>query len=82
MMGIASWAAVYFILWWVCLFAVLPFGVRNQSDADEVVEGTEPGAPVLFRLWPKLLATTILAAIVLALVIWGLSNPFLQEYWR
>ena len=76
-----SWAAVYFILWWVCLFAVLPFGARNQSDTGEVTKGTEPGAPVILRLWPKLLATTLVAGVLLALVAWGLSNPTLQRYW-
>jgi predicted secreted protein len=80
-MNWVSYAAVYFVLWWLCLFAVLPFGVRNQEDVGEVTKGTEPGAPVFFRLWPKLLATTIVSAIVLALVMWGLSNPDLQRYW-
>ena len=28
-------AAIYFIIWWVVLFAVLPFGVRNASEAGE-----------------------------------------------
>lgn len=76
-----SWAAVYFILWWLCLFAVLPFGARNQSDTGNVTEGTEPGAPALLRLWPRLLANTVVSAILLALVIWALSNPMLQRYW-
>ncbi len=77
-----SYAALYFILWWLCLFIVLPFGARNQADAGEVVKGTEPGAPVLFRLWPRLLATSILAAVLLVLVMWGLSNPYVQRYWQ
>lgn len=80
-MTIASWAAVYFILWWLCLFLVLPFGVRNQHDTGEVTKGTEPGAPALFRLWPKLLGTTMISAALLGLVIWGLSSPILQRYW-
>ncbi len=76
-----SYAALYFVLWWLCLFIVLPFGAHNQADTGEVIKGTEPGAPVLFRLWPKLLATSILAAVLLALVMWGLSNPYVQRYW-
>ena len=24
-----------FVVWWICLFIVLPFGVRNQVDAGE-----------------------------------------------
>ncbi len=75
--------AVYFIVWWICLFLVLPFRVRNQVDAGEWVMGTERGAPAgIFRLWPKLLATTLLAAVVSGLLLWGLGNPVLQEYWR
>ncbi|MHA1559462.1 MAG: DUF1467 family protein, partial [Alphaproteobacteria bacterium] len=30
-----SWltvAAIYFVLWWICLFVVLPFGVRTQDE--------------------------------------------------
>jgi predicted secreted protein len=76
-----SYAAVYFVLWWICLFMVLPFGVRNQHDAGAVTEGTEPGAPALLRLWPKFLATTILSAVLLVLLFWGLSNADLQRYW-
>ena len=81
-MTLFSWIAIYFVLWWLCLFLVLPFGVHNQVDAGEVVQGSEPGAPAILRLWPKLLATTALAAIVQVLLMWGLSNPILQEYWR
>lgn len=82
-MPIITIVAIYFIVWWICLFLVLPFRVRNQVDAGEHVPGSERGAPAgLFRLWPKLLATTALAAVVTGLLLWGLSNPFLQEYWR
>ena len=75
--------AIYFVVWWLCLFVVLPFRVRNQVDAGEWIEGTERGAPAgLFRLWPKLLAATLLAAVVIVLLFWALSNPALQDYWR
>jgi len=80
-MTVASWVAMYFILWWLCLFVVLPFGAHSQSDAGDVVEGTEPGAPALFRLWPRLLATSVVAGIVLVLVMWALANPMLIHYW-
>lgn len=81
-MQIGSIIAVYFIVWWLCFFMVLPFRVHNQVDAGEITPGTEPGAPALFRIWPKLLATTILAAALTAGLLWLLSNPVLQEYWR
>ncbi|AKR55537.1 hypothetical protein GCM10011321_11860 [Youhaiella tibetensis] len=81
-MQIGSWIAIYFIIWWVCLFAVLPFRVRNQIDAGEVVRGTEPGAPVLPRLVPRLIANSLVSAVVMGLILWGLSNPWLQHYWH
>ncbi|RYE83730.1 MAG: DUF1467 family protein [Hyphomicrobiales bacterium] len=81
-MPILTILAVYFIVWWLCLFVVLPFRVKNQVDVGEHVPGTERGAPAgVFRFWPKLLVTSLLAAVVTGLVFWGISNPFLREYW-
>jgi predicted secreted protein len=57
--------AIYFVLWWVVLFAVLPWGVRTQEEA-ELVPGSDPGAPALPHLARKLLATTIVSGLVFA----------------
>ncbi|RUT32716.1 DUF1467 family protein [Arsenicitalea aurantiaca] len=81
-MAVFSMFAIYFVVWWLCLFMVLPWGARSQSDAGVIHPGSEPGAPALFRIWPKLLVTTVLAALVCGLLFWGLENPVLQEYWR
>lgn len=81
-MSWVSLLAIYFVVWWLCLFAILPFGIRTQSDEGEVTQGTDPGAPVALKLWPKLLATTVVAAIVQAVLMWLISFPALQEYWR
>jgi predicted secreted protein len=58
--------AVYFVIWWTVLFAVLPFGVRSQAEAGNVEDGTDPGAPVVPGLLKKALITTVVAAIVFA----------------
>ena len=54
-MSLTTAAAIYFVIWWVVLFTVLPFGVRNPSEAGETVEpGNDPGAPTvpaLGRSW-------------------------------
>lgn len=81
-MQIGSLIAIYFVVWWLAFFMVLPFGARSQVDAGEVIHGSEPGAPVVLKLWPKLLATTLLAALIMALLMWGLSNPLLRQYWN
>lgn len=68
-MKLGSAIAIYFITWWVCLFMVLPWGVRNAHEAGEAVEqGNEHGAPVKPMLWRKVLATTVLSAIVFAVI--------------
>lgn len=58
--------AIFFTIWFTVLFAVLPFGVRSQHEAGEIVAGTEPGAPVAPRLLVKGLWTTVVSAIVFA----------------
>ena len=66
-MSIATGLAIYFIIWWLVLFAVLPFGVRIQQESGDVAPGSDPGAPVLPRLARKLLWTTIVSGVVFGL---------------
>jgi len=67
-MSITTGLAIYFITWWIVLFAVLPWGVRSQSEAGEVVPGSDPGAPAAHRVGRMLLMTTIVASIVFGLM--------------
>ena len=81
-MDILSAVALYFVLWWLSLFISLPFGVKTAHEVGENVEvGHEPGAPIKPKLWMKMLFATILAFVLLMLLQWGLSNPWLQDYW-
>ena len=66
-MSIATALAIYFIIWWVMLFAVLPWGVRSQDESGAVSPGTDPGAPTSPRVWRTLIMTTIAASVVFAL---------------
>jgi predicted secreted protein len=58
--------AIYFVIWWISLFLVLPWGVRSQDESGEVAPGTDPGAPVLTNLRRKLVWTTIVATAIFA----------------
>jgi predicted secreted protein len=60
-MDLVSGIVVYVILWWWLLFMVLPFGVRRDED---VQPGNDAGAPRSAMLVRKLIATTVLAAVV------------------
>lgn len=64
-------AAIYFIIWWLVLFAVLPFGVRSQHEAGDFVPGTDPGAPTLHGLRTKMLWTTVVATVVFVAFYWA-----------
>jgi predicted secreted protein len=60
--------ALYFIIWWVMLFAVLPLGVRTQGDAGETVQGTPDSAPVAPKALRIIGLNTVVATIVFGLV--------------
>lgn len=65
--------ALFLTIWFVVLFAVLPFGVRSQHESGDFVQGTDPGAPVAPRLLKKILWTTGIAIIVFGLVIFAMA---------
>jgi predicted secreted protein len=65
-MSLVSSIAIFFVIWWIVLFVVLPFGVKSQHEMDDVTLGTEHGAPHQPHLLQKAIATTILAAIIFA----------------
>ena len=63
---IAEAAAIYFTMWWITLFAVLPFGVRSQEEQGDVAPGTEKGAPSAPLLLQKALWTTAISLVLFA----------------
>jgi predicted secreted protein len=64
----ATAIATFFLIWWVVLFAVLPWGVRSQQEGGEIAPGTDPGAPVVPRLGRKLIWTTLVAGAIFAAI--------------
>ena len=65
-------AAIFLTIWFTVLFAVLPIGIRSQSESGDVVPGTDPGAPIAPHLAVKALLTTavsIVAFVVLVMVL-------------
>jgi predicted secreted protein len=66
-MSLPTSIAIYFIIWWTVLFAVLPWGIRSQHEGGAIAPGTDPGAPVIPQLKRRLVWTTIVAGVVFAL---------------
>lgn len=60
-----SMVAIYWVIWWITLFAILPIGVRNAHEAGEKIgEGHDAGAPVVHGLVKKALINTVVATVV------------------
>lgn len=65
-MGIFTGIVLYALIYWVALFAVLPWGNR-APEGDELQSGNATSAPVNPRLKQKFIATAVVAA-----VLWGI----------
>ncbi len=76
-MGWFTAVVLYTLIWWTVLFAVLPFGTRPVTDAREASGGWR-GAPDRPLLRRKLLATTLVAAVVWAGSIALIESPLLS----
>ena len=73
-----SWfgvAVIFAIVWWLVLFMVLPFGA---APPDQVEPGTAPSAPARPRMALKVAITTVLAAVVTALVVWLIDSGLIH----
>ncbi|CAN7327649.1 MULTISPECIES: DUF1467 family protein [Brucella] len=66
-MTIVSGVAMYFIFWWITLFALLPVGLRTQAEEKEVTLGTVASAPAKPRIGLAFLRTTFVATAIFCL---------------
>ncbi|MBP7722057.1 MAG: DUF1467 family protein [Alphaproteobacteria bacterium] len=64
--------AMFFLIWWLVIFCVLPWGIRTDME-------TGSGAPVNPRIRKKFLITTGISLLVWLLV-YGLINANLIDY--
>ncbi len=71
-----SLLVMYLIIWWVVLFAVLPIGVKGQAESEDIVKGSEPGAPVDSQIKKKFIITSVIAT-----VIWVISCGLIISGW-
>ena len=67
-MKLQSILAIYILFWTMCLFLVLPFGVRTpEEEGVECPPGHAPSPPHRFSLGKVALRTTIVSAIAFGL---------------
>jgi len=70
--------AIYFVIWWIVLFLTLPFGVRSQHEDGEGPPGTDPGAPITTQMGRKMIWTTVISAVLLAVAWLAYDAGFLD----
>ena len=58
--------ALYIVIWWIALFAVLPIGTRPVAEPDAVTGWR--GVPERPRMGRKVVITTIVAAVIWLLI--------------
>ncbi len=77
-MSLSFSLAIFFIIWWLTLFAVLPFGLRTQDEVGEVVPGTPESAPARPRIFRVFAINTVVATIVFAIFWLGVTQGWLD----
>ena len=63
-MSWVSIAAIFFIIWWLVLFATLPFGLKTQDDDQDVTLGTVSSAPKGPHMLRAVIRTTIVSLVI------------------
>jgi predicted secreted protein len=69
-----SWltlTAIFFVAWWLVLFAILPISLRTQDEEGEVTLGTVASAPKGAHMLRAVLRTTVVTAILFAIIVGG-----------
>lgn len=67
-MSVVSGLVLYAVIWFLTLFIVLPIRLETQGDRGEIVPGTQAGAPANLNMKRKALITTLVAAVIWAIV--------------
>ena len=66
--------ATFFCMWFITLFAVLPFFARTQGEAGDVIPGTPESAPHKINIAKVFWVNTLVAAITFAGVYAVIAN--------
>lgn len=63
--NIITLSAIYFLVWWTCLFAIINMNTQSHHEAGiEHGDGTDRASPVKHGLGKKLLLNTVISAVI------------------
>lgn len=67
-MGIVGSIETIILIWWLAFFSMLSVGIKTQVEADSIVPGTEPSAPMVHFLARKALFSLAIAVVLWAVI--------------
>lgn len=74
-MGWISGIFIYALIWFVVLFAVLPWGVKIPDNPEP---GHAPSAPINPRIGVKMIATSVVSAVIWAIVWYVMQSGWIS----
>lgn len=66
--------ATYVVIWWIALFAVLPWGIKTDPETGQI------GAPLAPQLMRKFVATSLLSAVIWLIIYLVVTQPHLFSF--
>jgi predicted secreted protein len=60
--------ALYAVIWFMTMFLVLPFRMKTQGEAGEVVPGTHSSAPSDAQMMRKVKIVTVIATVAFVVI--------------
>lgn len=74
-MAITSAIVLFAVTWFMVLFITLPIRLRTQGDEDDIVPGTQAGAPANFNvkrtMWIVTGVSSVIWVILVSLILWS-----------
>jgi predicted secreted protein len=72
--------AIYFLVWVVCAFVVMPFGIQTHDEAGHVkIPGQADSAPANFRPLRVILRATILSLVISVLIVLNYNEGWITR---
>ena len=71
---------IYFLVWVVCAFIVLPFGIQTHDEAGrDKIPGQADSAPANFRPLNVVLRATVLSLIISVLIVLNYNEGWITR---
>ncbi|MDC9701694.1 MAG: DUF1467 family protein [Alphaproteobacteria bacterium] len=79
-MSWVSFLAIYFLVWWLVLLMVLPWGVRTQIESGKILPGTLGSAPESVKILRIIFITTVISGFICSLIYLGFANEWIDMW--